>query len=85
MSWLYHVTGDAWASIRPLNFDLREAILDELEELVEDADDRFVFGVVSEARFLNVGGRPCTVVFDMSFGESARVLTLLDVEADDPP
>lgn len=85
MSWLYQVTGDAWASIRPLEIELQEAMLDELEELVADADDRFAFGLVSEPRFLSVDGGVRVVRFDMSFSESSRVLTLLDVEADDPP
>ena len=56
-----------------------------MEELVDDADDRFAFGMVSETRVLNVDGGLRVVRFDLSFSESSRVLTLLDVEADDPP
>ena len=64
---------------------MQEAVLDELEDLVEDADERYAFGQVTEVRFLNVGGVVLPADFEMWLNPGSRVLTLLDVGIHDPP
>ena len=85
MSWLCFVTGDAWMSIRKLDFDVQEAISDDLEDLVQEADGRFDFVQIVEVRFLSVDSVVRTANFEMSLNPASQVLTLLDVEVYDPP
>ena len=85
MSWLYSVPGDTWATIRQLDPEVQEAVLDELEELVDDADERWAFGHVTEVRLLDASGITYTADFEMSLNPDSRVLTLLDVGVYDTP
>ena len=80
MSWSYHVAGDAWASIRQLDAEVQEAVLDKFDEFVEEADERADFGHVQEDAYVIVDGEMEVFRFDMSFNPDSQGATLLDVE-----
>ena len=64
MSWDYHVAGDAWASIRQLDGEAQEQVLDAIEEFAHEAamyeldgEQTELLVVFSDGRLVSIGLR----------------------------
>ena len=81
VSWDYHVALDAWPSIRALDAELQEAVLDAVKSLCDEAEDRGWSGEVQERLYPNVSGSVWTVNLFFIANPARRLLSLTDVEA----
>ena len=80
MSWDYHIALDAWPSIRRLDVDVQEAVLDTVEELCDEAEALGWSGNVRHRVYVNVGGAMHSVRLVLIANRSRRLLNLTDVE-----
>lgn len=79
MSWDYHIALDAWASIRALDAELQEALLDELEHLCEIGEADLRHGEASVLVFASVRGEPHPLTLDLFINLERHLINVLDV------
>ena len=80
MSWDYHVAGDAWPSIKQLDAEIQECVFDELEDLCQTADERFLSGRHIKRIYPVVDGNLTALALILIANPDRRLLSLLDIE-----
>ena len=80
MSWDYHIAADAWPSIKQLDVEVQECVLDELDELCETAEESWLSGRVIQRIYPIVGGTVHPLKLILLANRTRRLLNLLDVE-----
>ena len=80
MPWDYHIAADAWASMRNLDFELQEFVLDELDELCVDAGSSGLVGNSVHAIYPVVNGAMYPLRLFLIANPPHGLLTLTGVE-----
>ena len=80
MSWDYHIAGDAWPSIKQLDAEVQECVLDEIEDLCKTAEEVWLTGRAVRRIYPVVNGRMYPLKLVLLVNHTRRLFSLLDVE-----
>ena len=80
MSWTYHFAADGQADLRRLPAKVQEALLDELETLLERADAGEIWTLTPQSILLVVDGEAIAIKLELLANESAARLIIVGVE-----
>lgn len=78
MSWGYHVAADAWASMRYVDPEVQEAVLDELEELCAEKAG-WMSGDVIHRIYPVIDGELHALTLDLIVNRDRRLITVIEV------
>ena len=80
MSWDYHLAADAIVDLRRLDPEVQEAVLDELDDLCESADEEKWVGTLPRSVYPVINGVMHPLKLELNANPSHALLTVMGID-----